>query len=101
MSAREGPRRVRLQRTRGWRMPADTVVVSRPSRWGNPFVVGTPGIDDRVEAVRRYRAFAFGDETLKRDARALLRGRNLGCWCPLGDPCHADVLLELANDGAP
>jgi hypothetical protein len=26
-----------------------------------------------------------------------LRGKNLACWCKLGEPCHADVLLELAN----
>lgn len=26
-----------------------------------------------------------------------LRGKNLACWCPLDQPCHADVLLELAN----
>ena len=32
-----------------------------------------------------------------RDAVAELRGRDLCCWCPLESPCHADVLLELAN----
>lgn len=26
-----------------------------------------------------------------------LRGKNLACWCPLDQPCHGDVLLELAN----
>lgn len=26
-----------------------------------------------------------------------LAGRNLACWCPLGGPCHADVLLDLAT----
>lgn len=26
-----------------------------------------------------------------------LRGKNLACWCPLNQPCHADVLLKLAN----
>lgn len=30
-------------------------------------------------------------------ARANLRGKNLACWCKQGDPCHADVLLKLAN----
>jgi hypothetical protein len=29
-----------------------------------------------------------------------LRGHDLACWCPLDQPCHADVLLELANQGA-
>lgn len=31
------------------------------------------------------------------DIRSVLRGKDLACWCALGDPCHADVLLELAN----
>lgn len=31
------------------------------------------------------------------DMRFHLRGRNLACWCALDKPCHADVLLELAN----
>jgi hypothetical protein len=26
-----------------------------------------------------------------------LRGKNLACWCKPDQPCHADVLLELAN----
>ncbi|MFK0288317.1 DUF4326 domain-containing protein [Streptomyces sp. NPDC090499] len=29
--------------------------------------------------------------------RALLAGRDLMCWCPLDQACHADVLLELVN----
>lgn len=28
-----------------------------------------------------------------------IRGRDLACWCPLDQPCHADVLLNLANRG--
>ena len=91
------PRRVRLQRTRGWRLPPDTVVVARPTRWGNPFVVGAPGIADRAEAVRRYREHIARDAALVRAARERLRGRDLACWCPLDAPCHADVLLEIAN----
>ena len=91
------PRRIKLQRTRGWRIPENTTVVARPTRWGNPFVPGTPGIPDRAEAVRRYRAMIAGDAALRAAARESLRGRNLACWCPLEGPCHADVLLELAN----
>ncbi len=26
-----------------------------------------------------------------------LRGKNLACWCEAGEPCHADVLIEIAN----
>ncbi|GIM90343.1 DUF4326 domain-containing protein [Paractinoplanes toevensis] len=33
------------------------------------------------------------------DVRAELGGKDLACWCPLHEPCHADVLLEIANAG--
>lgn len=42
------------------------------------------------------RAGRFASFTLE-EARAELVGRDLACWCPLDQPCHADVLLELAN----
>lgn len=28
---------------------------------------------------------------------AELRGKNVACWCPIGSPCHGQILLELAN----
>lgn len=31
------------------------------------------------------------------EIKSALRGKNLACWCPLDQPCHADVLLEIAN----
>lgn len=34
------------------------------------------------------------------EIRDELAGRNLACWCPIDEPCHADVLLELANGGS-
>lgn len=34
------------------------------------------------------------------DIRGELEGRDLACWCPLSEPCHADVLLDLANGGS-
>ena len=91
------PVRVRLSRRRGWRKPANTVVVSRPSRWGNPFAA--QDADDRARVVALYRAFIRrpGNAGLRKTARRELRGKNLACWCPLDGPCHADVLLEVAN----
>lgn len=90
--------RVQLSRRKGWRMPANTVNVARPSKWGNPFKVGP----DRTaaEAVAQYRAMieGFAEEPNVSLNLADLRGKNLACWCKLGEPCHADVLLELAND---
>lgn len=64
----------------------------RRSPYANPFPVKTYGL---AESLRRYRidADTFDPVTLRRD----LAGKDLACWCPLDRPCHADVLLELAN----
>lgn len=92
------PVRVQLRRTKGWRLPENTVVVARPGRWGNPFKVTAKRPAD--EAVDDFRLFlrysSIGRWTCER-ARAELRGKNLACWCRPGEPCHADVLLEIAN----
>jgi uncharacterized protein DUF4326 len=96
------PRRVRLRRTRGWRKPPGAVVVARPSRWGNPYVIGAEHDGRRLtreETVELFREALLGgrlDVDLTA-VRAALRGRDLACWCPLDVPCHADVLLEVAN----
>lgn len=89
------PERVQLSRRRGYRKPEGAVVVARPSRWGNPFTIEEFG---RHEAVRRYEQmirWKLGDDPHLLDP---LRGKDLACWCPLdGEPCHADVLLAIAN----
>jgi hypothetical protein len=91
------PTRVRLRRAKGWRKPPGVIVVSRPSRWGNPFRVGVDG--DAADCVAAYRrALLAGDLAITvDDVRHELAGRDLACWCRPGSPCHADVLLELAN----
>ena len=101
------PERVQLKRTKGWRMPVNTVSVARPTKWGNPFRVGDPGRFDETHSVvrsARHAVSAFADMVNAPnasmycvEARRELRGKNLACWCPLDQPCHADVLLELAN----
>lgn len=92
------PRRIQRKRTRGWRKPADAIVVSRPSRWGNPFRVG-----DQATLVRLFEQWLVNsDDPRAQWMRAnlrLLRGHDLACWCEPGEPCHADVLLRLANGG--
>ena len=102
------PRRVQLSRQRGWRMPPDTVKVDRATRWGNPFRIGEHG--DAAQCVAMFRRW-LEDGSPQRDdldsarARILrelpqLRGKHLACWCRPGAPCHAEVLLELANRAA-
>lgn len=95
------PVRIQRKRLKGWRMPPNTVSVTRPGRWGNqwkPERFSTCGCHDARDAVRLFREHEAPG--LAKDARLLLRGKNLACWCPLDQPCHADVLLELANTPA-
>jgi hypothetical protein len=70
--------------------------VGRPSKWGNPYPHdGTAA--GRLRAVTLYRHRLRGRPDLLAAARTELAGRDLVCWCPPGHPCHADVLIELAN----
>lgn len=104
------PVRVTLSRARGWRMPPNTVKVCRPGPWGNPWIVrgarrgpSPPGHEEVgtvEEAIARYRAWVTGDPERLARARRELAGRNLACWCPADRPCHADVLLQIANSDA-
>ena len=91
------PSRIQLSRAKGWRKPPGAVVVARPTRWGNPFPVAEHG---RAEAVQLYREWINGQSELITAVRAELAGRDLACWCPPGAACHADVLIELANERA-
>lgn len=92
------PHRIRLSRAAGWRKPEGAVVVARPTKWGNPHL--SHDQVTRAVAVQQYRETLQQRPDLLRMARAELRGRDLACWCPLDQPCHADVLLEYANDPA-
>lgn len=103
-------------------MPPNTVKVTRPGPWGNPFAV--TATQDAKAVVGAYRTVMRGSQSkvyasckdedgqpnpigalqllvwrntmLKRLPE--LRGKNLACWCPLdAKHCHADVLLKLAN----
>jgi uncharacterized protein DUF4326 len=110
-------KRVQRMRTKGWRLPDGAVCVTRPGKWGNPFRLNTANCDcgstnglcwnvayrchTPEAAVKYFRADL--QELKKAMIRAELRGKDLACWCPLVDkdgnpvPCHADVLLEIAN----
>lgn len=120
------PKRIQRSRAKGWRMPENTVYVGRGTPHGNPFPVtkaystscgvtepiwsvGTwngPALwfassadEARSIAVRAYREWINLPmrKTLRDRVRSELRGKDLACWCPIGSPCHADVLLEIAN----
>ena len=120
------PTRIRLSRRKGWRKPEGAIVVARPTRWGNPYSVERWG---RALAVRLFDETAHGrwrpslldgydDEQVAVAHRAheawlsrlggdpldviphRLAGHDLACWCPLDQPCHADVLLAVANGRA-
>ena len=135
------PVRIQRKRTKGWKMPPNTVSVTRPGKWGNPFnfsssahcwnalALGCRGDaagrrEASVKAFRQWianpdgrikemefgvvmegggkkievgpRAKAGTAPSLK-EIKDELRGKNLACFCALDQPCHADVLLELAN----
>jgi hypothetical protein len=85
------PRRIQLRRTKGWRMPPNTVSVARPHRWKNPFTVKEHG---RLGAIEKYREWSAGKDFSE------LRGKNVACFCALDQPCHGDVILERANKDA-
>lgn len=110
------PVRIQLSRKKGFRLQEASLAVNglacvkvdRSTRWGNHIVVGAPrGVGYRPwtaeAAVAQYRedmeAAIDPDRPDGSDPLDLspLRGKNLACWCPADEPCHADVLLELAN----
>lgn len=117
------PRRIQRRRTKGWRAPAGAVYVGRPTLYGNPFQIAHVGkvwivFVDAADGVTGRNVAEVSDEREARQIavdnfRAMLRtpggseqaeffaqklhGRDLTCWCPIGMPCHADVLLELST----
>jgi hypothetical protein len=122
------PRRIQRRRLLGWRKPKGAIYVGRGSRWGNPIKVGKDSVirgdlggmeaemtlladtpQQAVDLYRRYVTTGLVDplgvirfrSPIAQDIRRELAERDLMCWCPLGQPCHADVLLEIANGGDP
>jgi hypothetical protein len=96
-------------------MPPNTIYVGRPTKWGNPFKVGDVvknhfGAEFKIETVEGsincYKnliliklnpGFIFGQELIMKADLSELKGKDLACFCKEGQPCHADILLELAN----
>lgn len=105
------PQRIQRQRVRGWKKPANTVCVTRGTMWGNPFVVRPdlePGakigpyiaVPTAADAVATYREYLAQQPELAAKARKNLAGKHLACWCGPDQPCHADVLLDIASGNA-
>jgi hypothetical protein len=93
------PRRIQLSRKRGWRKPGNTTVVSRPSKWGNPFRVSdTYPVEQAVAAYEHWLMTNPAGIATLLAAKIELRGKILACWCKPGTPCHGDVLLRLVNE---
>lgn len=104
MKNRETTMPARIQHRRYTALPPNTRLVARPSRFGNPFKIGENGMT-RSEAIAMFRRWIEGerpDVEPERRQRLLaslreLKGKDLACYCPPGEECHADLLLELAN----
>lgn len=93
-------------------MPAGAIYVGRPTEWGNPWR-GNRDVAPMIgrgphglilvrantvqEAVDLYRERLVRLQARKWIDLSPLRGKDLACWCSLDRPCHADVLLEMAN----
>lgn len=111
------PQRIQRKRTKGWRM-GDAVYVGRGSKYGNPWRIWWEPKFRRwvTQADHNATSERFLTESEAKECAVShfkfwawrldvdsLRGKDLACWCPLTDaqgnhvPCHADVLLELAN----
>lgn len=117
------PVRLQLSRAKGFSIQAlslatnglPAVNVARPSKWGNPYRADIHTAERSVAMFRRLfeiepGLLRHGLLTIQRgnngrgegavmdmrSALSSLRGKNLACWCKEG-PCHADVLLQLAN----
>lgn len=123
------PIRIQLSRKKGWRMPENTVHVGRPTRWGNPYDVRRYGLDLSLAMFRNTAQGIWDCKLIPANAHQLswiewmyedhqkwckrigqhpieamwqdLTGKNLACWCALDKPCHADILIELANTHPP
>jgi hypothetical protein len=96
------PVRIQQRREHGWCMPPNTKSVSRSTRFGNR-VITVIEAGSHEAAIARYRCWIFApaQADFRERVRRELRGQNLACYCPLDQPCHADILLEIANSEEP
>lgn len=103
------PQRVQRKRTRGWKMPEETIYVGRPTKWGNPYKLnewtkisgGRVYIKNLNGTIDWYRDHLMNmlrnSGQTKKEFFKEIREKNLACWCPPDQLCHADILLKIAN----
>lgn len=97
------PIRVQRKRTKGYKLPPNTVCVTRPGKFGNPFDTASE-FSEAVECCSELKAIPPWIDREKGERIIWiiehmdeLKGRNLACYCPLDRRCHADMLLIWAN----
>ena len=97
------PLRFQRKRAKGWRMPPGGLCCTRPGPWGNPFVTAEEFRESLLyflSGPRDRKTYLVDDLMhMRRIAGNIheLRGRPLVCFCGLDQPCHVDVLCEIAN----
>ncbi len=95
------PRRLQLSRAPGWRLPVGAISVAAPTKWANPYRPARRTAGANAAAVEHYRDYLAANPDLLRLVRSDLPGLDLACWCAPWLPCHADVLLAIANPTRP
>lgn len=106
-------KRIQRKRTKGFKMPENCKYVGRPGKWGNPFLIGelTP-----EQAVKRYQRCILNNtmayyyffeleatiqfnrfKWMRENLEQLRKYDSLACFCPLNEPCHADILIKLLS----
>ena len=90
--------RIQRRRIKGWRLPPNTVCVNRTMRWGNPFRIGAEL--DWYAVVAAIKGQFEQDKEFRSMVIEQLAGNHLACFFSLGEPCHADVLLDWANNSS-
>lgn len=107
------PQRVQMSRKHPWRAEhPDAVIVRDPASGATPFSVMEVGEKYPSLTAEQCHSFAVSEFRTDRhgrhpgypsddEIRRELAGRDLACWCSLDEPCHGEVLLEIANGPQP
>lgn len=94
------PRRLQIRSSKMWTLPAGAIRVGAGTRWANPYLLGRYA-GSAEHSLERYVDKLRRDPYLVAEIREHLAGHDLACWCKIGAPCHADVLLRVAAGEEP